>query len=77
MREKSKYAAKKAIHHPATEKSKTAQFANPRNARLTKAEYELKRRIDDFMRGPQAANRDRQVSRWDGGGFHRPGSLQR
>lgn len=73
MRKKSKYAAKQVLRgHVATEKSKVAQFANPRNARPTKAEYNLQRRIRDW-------DGIKSVKQGKSGKFcfHRPGSLQR
>lgn len=72
MRKKSKYAAKKKGLFDATEKSKTAQFANPRNSRPTKAEYNLARRIKDWE-GIKATIQGKSGKY----SFHKPGSLQR
>ncbi len=75
MRKKSKYAQKQVDRgYVANEKSKVAKFANPRQARPTKAEYNLQRRLKDWD-GIQAKNKQSAKSgRW---AFHRPGSLQR
>ena len=59
----------------ATEASKTAQFANPRNSPPTKRERKLSARIKDFLTGSQAAKQDKQGTRWSAGGYHKPGSL--
>lgn len=70
---RSKYALKRiASNHIATEKSKVAQFANPRNARPTKAEYRLAARIRDWD-GIKAEKQGKSGKF----SYHKPGSLQR
>jgi len=76
MKKKSKYALKKLYAFPATEKSKTAQYANPRHAKPTKAEKRLLGRIKDYNIGPTTNTEAKVESRWKTGGFHKPGSLQ-
>lgn len=55
---------------------KVAGNANPRHKGETKRERRLRARTEDFMKGSQGQNKDRQGTRWDAGGYHKPGSLQ-
>ena len=45
--------------------------------KFRKAEARLMKRRRDFDKGSQGNSGDRQKSRWETGGYHRPGSMKK